>query len=146
VLEAVEAADPLMKAEHHTLQVITAPGPVPVHADRNRVVQVFTNLLSNAAKFTEPGGSISIAVAHENGQAVVRTRDNGIGLEPHQTGRIFEMFSQAGHSTGRMQSGLGIGLKLVKELVEMHGGSVEVHSEGAGKGSEFTVRLPLVLE
>jgi CheY-like chemotaxis protein len=116
-----------------------------VDGDPVRLAQVFANLLNNAAKYTDGGGTIEFSGRREGAEAVVRVRDNGIGIPAQLLPHIFEMFTQ-GTTAGRAQAGLGIGLTLVRTLVEMHGGSVEAASAGAGAGSEFVVRLPLVLQ
>jgi CheY-like chemotaxis protein/two-component sensor histidine kinase len=141
--DAVETIRPIMEARGHDLRVRLAPGPILVHADRTRLAQVFSNLLSNAAKFTERGGRIRLTSEREGNEIVVRVQDNGIGIAPAMLPRIFDMFVQADRSLERTQSGLGIGLTLVKRVAEMHGGSVEARSEGTGKGSEFLVRIPI---
>ena len=112
-------------------------------ADPVRLEQIVSNLLNNAAKYTNPGGRIWLAAQRESDHVLISVRDSGIGILPDMLPRIFEMFTQIEHSTGRTQGGLGIGLTLVRSLVEMHGGKVEARSEGPGKGSEFIVRLPL---
>jgi CheY-like chemotaxis protein len=117
--------------------------PVFVEADPTRLSQIILNLLHNSAKYTEPGGHILLIAASEGDEAVIRVRDNGIGIQFELLPDIFDMFAQTVISEKRGQGGLGIGLSLVKKLVEMHGGRVEAHSEGEGKGSEFIVRLPL---
>ncbi|HXF59601.1 MAG TPA: ATP-binding protein, partial [Candidatus Saccharimonadales bacterium] len=109
---------------------------------RVRLAQVFSNLLSNAAKFTPRGGEIALDAAAENGSVVIRVRDNGIGIPPDMVERVFEMFTQADRSASRQNGGLGIGLSLVRGLVEAHGGSVRATSGGPGTGSEIEVRLP----
>ena len=106
---------------------------------------MFSNLLNNAAKYTEPGGRIWLTVERQRGEAVVRVRDTGVGIAAEMLPRIFEMFSQVDRSLERSQGGLGIGLALVRRLVEMHGGTVEARSDGLGKGSEFVVRLPVLV-
>ena len=121
----------------------SASEPVVVHADEARLVQVFANLLNNAAKFTPAGGRIDVMLSQQDGQAIVSIRDTGVGIPPAMLGRVFDLFTQVDRSLTHAQSGLGIGLSLVKGLVELHGGTVEGHSEGPGKGSTFTVRLPL---
>ena len=141
--DAVETIRPLMEARGHDLRVRLAPGPILVQADRTRLAQVFSNLLSNAAKFTERGGRIRLTSERDGADIVVRVQDNGIGISPAMLPRIFDMFVQADRSLERIQSGLGIGLTLVKRVAEMHGGSVEARSEGAGHGSEFLVRIPI---
>lgn len=143
IVEAVEATDPLIKSEDHTISIHLPDSPVFIHADEDRIVQVLTNLLSNAAKYTDRGGAISIKLSHGNGQAVVRVKDNGIGLAEEDLGTIFEMFNQVSAKSGRGHGGLGIGLNLVKNLVAMHNGTISAQSEGLGKGSEFTLTLPL---
>jgi CheY-like chemotaxis protein len=142
VARAVEGARPLVEGRGHRLDVEAAAGPVWLDADATRVEQVLTNLLTNAAKYTEPGGRLRLAAGREGGEAVVRVRDTGIGIAPELLPRVFELFMQAHAGIDRGPGGLGIGLTLVKRLVELHGGTVEAHSEGPGKGSEFTVRLP----
>ncbi|MGH8490869.1 MAG: sensor histidine kinase, partial [Gammaproteobacteria bacterium] len=107
---------------------------------------VVGNLLTNACKFTDKGGRISLTVEREGGEALLRVRDTGIGIATEQLPRIFEMFAQLDTSLERTQSGLGIGLALVKNLLELHGGTVEVDSAGLGQGSEFMVRLPILVE
>ncbi len=141
--DAVETIRPIMEARGHDLRVRLAPGPILVHADRTRLAQVFSNLLSNAAKFTERGGRIRLTSEREGDKIVVRVQDNGIGIAPAMLPRIFDMFVQADRSLERTQSGLGIGLTLVKRVAEMHGGSVDARSEGTGKGSEFLVYVPI---
>jgi PAS domain S-box-containing protein len=144
VHQAVEAARALYRSLNHELVVTLPPHPVYLDADPARLAQAIGNLLSNAAKFTDKGGRIRLTVAHEDGQAVMRVEDNGIGIAAEHLERIFEMFAQLDTSLERSRDGLGIGLTLVKTLVEMHGGSIEVHSEGVGRGSRFVVRLPVM--
>jgi signal transduction histidine kinase len=139
---AVETARPLIDAGDLQLSVSLPDGPVPMEADAARLEQVFANLLSNAAKYTEPGGRIAVEAALEGDQAVVRVRDTGIGIAPELLPRVFDLFAQAERSLDRSQGGLGIGLTLVRRLVELHGGSVAALSAGTGLGSEFVVRLP----
>jgi CheY-like chemotaxis protein len=117
--------------------------PVAVDGDEARLAQVVGNLLDNAAKYTEPGGYITLSLAQEGNEAVVRVRDNGLGLAPDSLAAIFDMFVQVDRSLERTQAGLGVGLTLSRQLVQLHGGSISAKSEGIGKGSEFTVRLPL---
>ena len=130
----------------HELTVTLPPQPMYLNADPTRLAQVVGNLLNNACKFTDKGGRISLTVEREGQQAVIRVRDNGIGIAADQFPRIFDMFTQVDTSLERSVSGLGIGLTLVKNLVEMHDGTVEVHSAGVGQGSEFVVRLPIMVE
>jgi signal transduction histidine kinase/ActR/RegA family two-component response regulator len=145
VSRAVESCDQLI-TEHHHLVTLNLPTGVPlcVNADPTRLDQVLVNLISNAAKYTRSGGAIQITAAREGAMAVVRIRDNGLGIAPGDLQRVFELFTQVEQSLERSQGGLGLGLKLVKELVELHGGDVEAKSEGLGNGSEFIVRLPAV--
>ena len=146
VHHAVEAIRPQCKSMDHALTVTLPPKPIFLNADPTRLAQVVGNLLNNASKFTDKGGQIWLTVEREGKQAVIRVRDNGIGIAADQLPRIFEMFVQIDTSLERSVSGLGIGLTLVKTLVEMHDGTVEVHSAGVGQGSEFVVRLPIVVE
>jgi len=143
VLEsAIETAMPLIEQGGHQLRVQVPPGQVPMHADSMRLSQVFSNLLNNAAKYSDAGGSIELVAEVDESVIQVRVRDRGIGLSPEQSQDIFELFSQADTAVERARGGLGIGLTLVRRLAEMHGGDVSVHSEGLGYGSEFVVRLP----
>jgi PAS domain S-box-containing protein len=143
VARAVETAQPLMEAQGHELAVTMPPESLPLEADPVRLAQVVGNLLTNAAKYTEANGRIRLTALREGNEAVLRVRDGGIGIAPNMLPRIFELFVQVDHATARSQGGLGIGLTLVKNLVEMHNGTVEAKSEGLGKGTEFVVRLPL---
>jgi PAS domain S-box-containing protein len=144
VSEAIEQARALIAARHHLLTLHTEPGPAPIHADRSRVVQIIVNLLNNAAKYTPDGGTIELRMAASDGQVELSVADNGIGIGPSLLPHVFELFTQAERSPDRSQGGLGLGLALVKSLVELHGGSVSASSDGPGKGSRFTVRLPLL--
>jgi signal transduction histidine kinase len=145
VQDAVETSRPLIEESGHTLTVTLPRQPVYVDADRTRLAQVFGNLLNNAAKYTERGGHIRLDVERQGSDVVVAVRDSGIGIPADVLPRLFEMFTQADRRLERAQGGLGIGLSLVRGLVEMHGGRVEAHSDGPGKGSEFAVRLPVVV-
>src|SRR5262245_34606857 len=140
---AVETARPLIEASAHELTVTLPSQPVPVQADPTRLAQVLANLLNNAAKYTEKAGHIWLTAERRGGEAVVSVRDTGIGIPAEPLPRLFEMFSQVSSALERSQGGLGIGLALVKGLVEMHGGRVEARSGGVGSGSEFTVTLPV---
>jgi signal transduction histidine kinase/CheY-like chemotaxis protein len=140
---AVETSRPLVDASGHELSVVLPPEPVYVDADPARLAQVFANLLNNAAKYSEPNGRIALTVDRQGSDVAVSVRDGGIGIPEEMLPRIFDPFSQVNQSLERCQGGLGIGLTLVKRLVEMHGGSVAAHSAGTGKGSEFVVRLPI---
>jgi PAS domain S-box-containing protein len=142
---AVETARPLIDAAGHDLTVSLPDEPVVLDADLTRLAQVFANLLTNSAKYTERGGKICLSAAREGGEAVVTVRDTGIGIPPEDLPRIFDMFSQVDRSIERATGGLGIGLALVRGLVEMHGGTVTGESNGLGAGSTFTVRLPTAI-
>ncbi len=143
VARAVETAQPLIDAQRHELTVCLPDESLPLDADPVRLAQVVGNLLTNAAKYTEPGGHIWLTARREGGEAVLRVRDTGIGIAPEMLPKVFDLFVQADHAAARSQGGLGIGLTLVQNLVAMHGGSVRADSAGLGKGSEFVVRLPL---
>jgi PAS domain S-box-containing protein len=143
IAAAVQDTRALVDERRHTLQVVETRGRIEVVADAERMHQVFVNLLTNAAKYTRPGGRINVKLATEDLEAVVRVEDNGVGIPPEMLPRIFELFTQVDDTRPMSMGGLGIGLALVKELVTLHGGSVQVISEGRDKGSEFTVRLPL---
>jgi signal transduction histidine kinase len=142
VRDAVEATRPVIDAANHQIEVEIPDQPVPVWGDPVRLTQVFANLLTNAAKYTNAGGRIHLSLRADGHHAVVSVRDNGIGIPQPHLGAVFDMFMQVDRSNRRAQGGLGIGLTLVRSLVEMHGGRVDAHSEGPGKGSEFVVRLP----
>jgi CheY-like chemotaxis protein/two-component sensor histidine kinase len=143
---AVETSRPMIEEFGHTFSVTLTPSPVYLDADPVRLAQVFSNLLTNAAKYTEPGGRITLTAETQGSEAVVRVKDNGLGIPVEAQPRIFEMFSQVDRNMERAQGGLGIGLTLVRRLAEMHGGSVEVKSDGPGRGSEFIVRIPVLRE
>ncbi len=139
---AVESLSALVKDRGHELTISLPPDPMMVEADSTRLEQVFANLLTNAAKYMKKGGQIGVTASVDEGQFVVRVRDTGEGIAAESLPRLFEMFTQVEASSSRSRGGLGIGLSLVKNLVEMHKGTVEVVSEGLGHGSEFSVRLP----
>jgi CheY-like chemotaxis protein len=141
---AVDMCRPLAQAAKHEITVTLPPEPIYLDADPVRLSQVFSNLLNNACKYTEPGGHITVTGELHGSDVVVRVSDNGIGIPPDMLGRVFDMFTQVDRSLERSQDGLGIGLTLVKRLVEMHGGLVEAFSEGPGQGSAFTVLLPVL--
>jgi signal transduction histidine kinase/ActR/RegA family two-component response regulator len=143
VTHAVEQARPLIEARRHRLNIVLAPGSAQVVGDENRLVQVLANLLNNAAKYTPNGGQLEIAMELQDGQVAVHVQDDGIGIEPELQVRMFDLFSQAERTSDRSQGGLGLGLALVRSLVELHGGDVSGSSAGIGQGSRFTVRLPL---
>jgi PAS domain S-box-containing protein len=141
---AVETAHPLIESSGHSLTLSLPSQPVHVSADATRLAQVFANLLNNAAKYTEKGGQIWLTAGQRDGEAVVSVRDSGIGIPADHLPHIFTIFSQVGSALERSQGGLGVGLSLVKGLVELHRGTVEARSDGPGMGSEFTVQLPTV--
>jgi PAS domain S-box-containing protein len=144
--QAVEATRPTIVEKRHTLALASTPQPLVLEADPTRIVQVFGNLINNAAKYTDDGGHIAITSTLEDGEAVVSVRDDGVGMAPDLLTRAFDLFVQETRSLDRAQGGLGIGLTLVRTLVKMHGGSVRAFSEGPGRGSELVVRLPLAPE
>ena len=143
VARAIETSQPVLDAEGHTVTLSIAPEPIWVNGDLVRLAQVVSNLLHNAAKFTDRGGRITLSASREDGHAVVRVADTGAGVAPEIRERIFDMFYQGARGEGS-RGGLGIGLSVVRGLTELHGGTVEVRSEGAGRGSEFIIRLPLL--
>jgi signal transduction histidine kinase/ActR/RegA family two-component response regulator len=144
ITRAIEMISPLLEEKRHTLNVEVPRVGLRLSGDRHRLAQVFSNLLSNAARYTDSGGRIELSAERQGGSLLVRVRDNGRGIEPAQLLRIFELFVQGADTTSRQEGGLGIGLALVKNLVEMHGGEVRATSQGPGQGSEFLVRLPLL--
>ena len=142
IRNAVETSRPVLAAAENDLHVELPSEPVLLDADPVRLAQVFSNLLNNAAKYSEPGGRIALVATRLGDELIVRVSDTGIGIEPGKLSQIFGMFVQLDASEQQIQSGLGVGLTLVQRLIEMHGGSIEARSEGPGKGSEFIVRLP----
>jgi CheY-like chemotaxis protein len=143
VRRAVETATPLIEAGKHTLDVDLPAKRLMVDGDADRLTQVVTNLLNNSARYTPPGGRIAVRARAKQGWVNLSVRDNGKGIDPQMSGRIFDMFVQGRDPLQRVGSGLGIGLALSRRITELHGGSLEAHSEGEHKGSEFTVRVPL---
>jgi CheY-like chemotaxis protein len=143
---AVETSRPLIEAARHELAVDLPAEPVTLVADPVRLAQIVANLLNNAAKYTDEGGRISLAARREGNHAVISVRDSGVGIPAELLPRVFDLFAQADRTYHRAQGGLGIGLTLVRTLVELHGGTVAAKSDGAGRGSEFIVRLPLGAE
>jgi PAS domain S-box-containing protein len=143
VRRAVDTARPAIEQHYHRLAVEVASHEMPLFADPTRIEQVIVNLLANAAKYTPEGGDISIQVYSEDEHAVIKVKDSGIGIPREMLTRVFELFTQVEPTLDRAQGGLGIGLTIVRHLTEMHGGTVSATSEGLGKGSEFSVRLPL---
>ena len=143
VKNALETVRPLIEKHQHSLEVTLSPQPIWLNADASRLEQVVVNLLTNAAKYTEPGGSIWLSVQQEGNEAVLRVRDSGVGISRELLPHVFELFTQAERSLARSEGGLGIGLCLVQRLVEMHRGNVKAYST-LGEGSEFVVRLPVM--
>jgi signal transduction histidine kinase/CheY-like chemotaxis protein len=141
---ALDTSRPAFDAAGHQIAIELPAEPVTVHGDAVRLTQVFSNLLTNAAKYTDPGGRITFTARKTGDRVAISVRDNGIGIAPDRLGSVFDMFTQVDRSTRRAQGGLGIGLTLVRSLVAMHGGRVEARSDGLGRGSEFVVELPTV--
>lgn len=139
--QAIETVQPLVREKSHHLTVERPPTPVYVLGDRARLVQCITNLLQNAAKYTDSGGEIRIAAWAAGTEITIEVHDNGTGIAPDELPHIFDLFVQSKHTVHRAQGGLGIGLAVVRHLVEMHGGSIKATSEGLGRGSTFTIRL-----
>ena len=139
---AAQTVEFIMQQRNHRMTTSFPSAPVWLHADPVRIEQVFVNLLINAAKYTDSGGHVDLAVQQEEGQALVRVADTGVGIDPEVLPHVFDLFVQADPSSRRADAGLGIGLALVRGLVERHGGRVTAISAGPGRGSEFTVRLP----
>ena len=145
-----------MRRAHRTNRLVPEPGPdrrvaarldladgAVVHGDASRLVQAASNLLTNAARYTPEGGEVEVSVTREGDEAVLRVVDDGLGLDPELLPRLFELFTQGMRTADRSEGGLGIGLALVKSLVELHEGSVSASSEGPGRGSQFEIRLPV---
>jgi CheY-like chemotaxis protein len=143
---AVETAQPAIDARHQRLAMSLPPGALFVEGDPIRLAQAIANLLTNAAKYSPPESRIELTVERDGESSVIRVRDEGIGIPAELLPEIFDLFVQADSSLARSEGGLGVGLTLVQRLVQMHGGSVTAASEGLGKGSEFTIRLPLVTQ
>jgi signal transduction histidine kinase len=146
VSRAIETIAPLIAEQRHALTVDVAEETLEVEGDLTRLTQVLGNLLNNAAKYTDPGGDIRLTARRASTDVEIRVRDNGIGIPPELLPRLFQLFTQVDGAAHRAQGGLGIGLALVRQLVQMHGGSVTAYSQGTGKGSEFLIRLPLRLK
>jgi CheY-like chemotaxis protein/nitrogen-specific signal transduction histidine kinase len=140
---ALETSRPLIEQGGHRLSVTLPDTPLVLNADPTRMAQVLANLLNNAAKYTDRGGHLALSALRHGDEVIITVEDDGIGIAPEVLPRLFEIFSQADPAVERSQGGLGIGLSLVRGLVSLHGGSVAVHSDGLGRGSRFTVRLPL---
>jgi PAS domain S-box-containing protein len=144
ILRAADAARGAMEQRRHSFNAAVPEAPVLVEADPARLEQMTVNLLYNAAKYTEPGGTVSLTASASGGELIIRVRDNGVGIAAEMQDRIFEPFAQVDSSLARSQGGLGLGLALVKRLAKLHGGTIDVRSDGPGKGSEFSLRLPIL--
>jgi signal transduction histidine kinase len=140
---ALETSRPLLDEADLKFELSLPEAPLYVRGDRLRLAQVFSNLLNNAAKYTEPGGTVRLSAKRQGKEAVVRVCDTGVGIPADVLPQVFELFTQVDRTLNRSQGGLGIGLALVKQIVDLHGGAVAVHSDGVGKGAEFVVRMPL---
>ena len=140
---AIEVSRPLIERRGHALDIAIPQGPIHAEGDDARLVQILTNLLNNAARYTPDGGQIRLSVEHEDGVAVLRVKDNGIGIPKEMLSRVFDLFTRLESARQKYPAGMGIGLAFVRQLVRAQGGSVEAFSEGDGQGSEFVVRLPL---
>jgi signal transduction histidine kinase len=143
---AVETCSTLVSERRHALTVLPPTQPLALHGDAARIAQVLSNLLNNAAKYTDPGGRISISAQAADGDVLFTVRDNGVGIRAEMLAKIFDLFTQADRSLDRSQGGLGVGLTIVRRLVDLHGGTVRALSDGPGKGSEFIVRVPLAAD
>jgi CheY-like chemotaxis protein len=143
VHSAIEQAKPLIESRRHRLSVHLAPDAMPVLGDRTRLIQVLTNLLNNAAKYTPLGGHIDLTMETRGPCVCIDIADNGIGIDAQLLPHVFDLFTQAERTPDRSQGGLGLGLALVRSIMTLHGGNVTARSDGAGKGSTFTLSLPL---
>jgi CheY-like chemotaxis protein len=143
VTSAIETASDLFEQRSQTLTVSVPVSGLPIFVDPGRLAQAVVNLLVNASKYTAPGGRIALAAAREGPDACIRIRDEGVGIDPEILPKVFDLFVQSKRSIDRSQGGLGIGLTIVRNLVERNGGSVSAHSAGSGSGSEFVIRLPI---
>jgi signal transduction histidine kinase len=142
ISSAIEEAQPIIAARGHQLTVVAPPNATIVQGDEGRLTQVFANLLINAAKFTDNSGQIAVLIEREPDWALVKVRDSGIGISRELLPRIFDAYMQVERGSGAAKGGLGLGLALARHLIELHGGTVNAHSDGPGRGSEFVVRLP----
>jgi CheY-like chemotaxis protein/two-component sensor histidine kinase len=143
--DAAEQVNPLIRSKQHSLTMALSPEPAMVMGDEKRLVQVVTNLLNNAAKYTQAGGQLRLSTEKQGDHVLLQVHDDGIGMRSDLVGRVFDLFAQAERTPDRSTGGLGIGLALAKSLVELHGGELKAESEGLGKGSTFSVRLPLLV-
>lgn len=142
--ESCGAVQSLAHERDHAMEMVLPEHPVLIHGDAARVQQILVNLLTNAIRYTPPGGDIGVSLQQEEREAVMRIIDNGVGIPADRIANIFELFTQVHDDYSETPAGMGIGLTLTKELVKLHGGTIQVRSDGPGKGSEFTVRLPLL--
>jgi signal transduction histidine kinase len=142
--QAIETAVPALQAKRLRFTHEVSPGTLMVRGDAARLLQVFSNLFDNAAKFTPPGGEVMVSLAREGGEARATVGDNGVGIDPAFLPTMFEPFTQADTTLERATSGLGLGLALARQIVEAHGGTIAAESPGRGRGSRFTVRIPLI--
>jgi signal transduction histidine kinase/ActR/RegA family two-component response regulator len=141
--QSLEMVNPAAEQQNVTLEVCHASVPLPVEVDPVRADQIITNVLSNAIKYTPEGGHVKVTLERADGQAIIKVKDDGVGIAPDRIGTIFELFAQAENAIGRAQGGMGIGLALVRNLLQLHGGTISGHSDGIGQGSEFTITFPL---
>ena len=146
ITQTLQTIAPLAKAHDVGIEIHSPEEPLFADADPLRAEQIISNILTNAVKYTPEGGHVIVALEAQNGSAAIRVADDGVGIAPERIGTIFELFAQAENAIGRAQGGMGIGLALVRNLVELHGGSVTASSDGLGRGSEFVVKLPLASE
>jgi CheY-like chemotaxis protein len=146
IRSALETSRPLIDACGHQLAITVSPEPMTLDADPIRLAQVVANLLNNAAKYTEQRGQIWLTARRDGNEALISVRDNGVGISSEMLPRVFDMFAQVDRTLSRAQGGLGIGLSLAQSLVHLHGGRIEARSQGSGQGSEFLIRLPLMLD
>lgn len=144
IMNAIESVRPLLAERQHALKVSVPPSILWANVDTTRLEQIIINLLNNAAKYSDPGGVIKLYSLLENGSIVIRVSDSGVGIPPEKLPEMFELFAQGDRSLARSEGGLGIGLTLVKKLVEMHGGTITAESAGLDQGSTFTIHLPAV--
>lgn len=144
--DAMEICRAQLEGGTHEFVVTLPPEPLVLDADPVRLIQIFDNLLDNACKYTEPGGNVCLTAEYQGRDLLVTVQDTGIGIPPDKLGSIFQMFTQVDHASEHFRGGLGLGLTLVKQLVEMHGGTITAHSDGTGDGAEFKVKLPIVIE
>lgn len=144
IIQSIEQVRPIMEKHQHRFTLHESPNPIYVNGDKNRLIQVVTNILNNSAKYTPNSGQVVVELTIESPFAKITVTDNGVGMEPELINEVFELFSQAKRTSDRSQGGLGIGLALAKSLVELHHGEISVKSEGIGKGSQFTILLPML--